>query len=58
MRSRNDSQIMAYYRLDVMKDASPVGLGGVLQQKQDEGQYKSVYYVSRKLPDPKTRYSV
>ena len=52
---------MAYYRLDadthIVTDASPVGLGAVLQQKQEDGQYKQVYYASRKLRDAETRYS-
>ena len=40
-----------------MTDASPVGLDAVLQQKQDDGQYRPIYYVSRKLRDVETRYS-
>ena len=51
---------MAYYRLDadtrIVTDASPVGLGAVLQQKQDDGQYRQIYYASRKLRDVETRY--
>ena len=44
---------MAYYRLDadtrIVTDASPVGLGAVLQQKQEDEQYKSVYYASSEM---------
>ena len=40
--------IMAYYRLDtdmlIVTDASPFGLGAVLQQKQEYGQYKRLCY--------------
>ncbi|KAI0221257.1 hypothetical protein LSAT2_027359, partial [Lamellibrachia satsuma] len=40
--------IMAYYRIDadtrIVTDGSPLGLGAVLQQKQEDGQYKPVYY--------------
>jgi len=40
-----------------MADASLVGLGAVLQQRQDDRQYQPVYYANRKLRDPETRYS-
>ena len=54
--------IMAYYRLDadtrIVTDASPVGLGAVLQQKQEDVQYKPVQYASRKLRDAETRFSL
>ena len=60
-RRLTKAPIMAYYRLDadtrIVTDASPVGLGAVLQQKQEDGQYKPVYYASRKLRDAETRYS-
>ena len=38
-------------------DASPVGLGGILVQRQKDGNYKPVYYGSRALTDVETRYS-
>ena len=51
---------MAYYRLDAdtdeVTDTLPVGLGAN-RQRQYDGQYKAVYYASRKLRDPETRYS-
>ena len=52
---------MAYHRLDadtrIVTDASPVGLGAILQPKQEDEQYKPVYYASRKLRDAETSYS-
>ena len=60
-RRLTKAPIMAYYRLDadtcIVTDASPVGLEAVLQQKQEDWQYKPVYYASRKLRDAETRYS-
>ena len=38
-------------------DASPVGLGGILVQRQKDGNYKPIYYGSRALTDVETRYS-
>ena len=56
-----EAPIMTYYRLDAdtrgVTDASPVGLGAVLQQRQDDEQYKPVFYASRKLCDPETIHS-
>ena len=53
--------VLAYYRVGadtrLVTDTSPVGLGAVLQQRQEDGVYKAVYYASRKLRDPETRYS-
>ena len=31
----------------IMMDASPVGLGEILEQKQSDGEYRPVYYASR-----------
>ena len=40
-----------------MTDASPVSLGAILEQKQSDGEYRPVYYASRKLTDTESRYS-
>ena len=60
-RRLTTAPIMTYYRLDadtrIVTDASPLGLGAVLQQKQDDGQYRPIYYASRKLRDGETGYS-
>ena len=41
----------------IVTDASPVGLGAILEQKQSDGEYRPVYYASRKLTDTESRYS-
>ena len=41
----------------VTTDASPVGTEAVLEQKQEDCQCKHVYYASRKLTSPESRYS-
>ena len=60
-RKLTAAPVLAYYRVGadtrLVTDASPVGLGAVLQQRQEDGVYKAVYYASRKLRDPETRYS-
>ena len=38
-------------------DASPVGLGAILEQKQADGWFKPIAYASRSLADVETRYS-
>ncbi|KAF7654889.1 hypothetical protein LDENG_00063750 [Lucifuga dentata] len=52
---------LAYFRLDaptiVISDASPVGLGAVLQQTQEDGQNKPVAYASCSLTPTERRYS-
>jgi hypothetical protein len=52
---------MAYYSRDretrVVVDVSPVGLGAILLQKQDDGNFKPVQYASRSLTDTERRYS-
>ena len=53
--------IMAYFRQGaktrVTTDASPVGVGAVLEQKQKDGSYRLIYYASRKLSEVERRYS-
>ena len=53
--------VMAYFTpglpTRIMTDASPVSLGAILEQKQSDGEYRPVYYVSRKLTDTESRYS-
>lgn len=38
-------------------DASPVGVGAILEQKQEDGTYRSIYYASQKLSKVEARYS-
>ena len=44
--------IMAYYRpsskTKITTDASPVGVGAVLEQEQEDGSYRPIYYVERR----------
>ena len=53
--------VMAYYtqcaKTRVTTDASPVGLGAILERQQEDGLYRPVYYASRKLNTVKRRYS-
>ena len=53
--------VMAYFkhgaRTRVTTDASPVGLAAILEQKQEDGRYRPVYYASRKLSNVEKRYS-
>lgn len=52
---------LAYFKLDapttVISDASPIGLGAVLLQKQSNGQNKPIAYASRSLTATERRYS-
>uniref|UniRef100_A0A3B3IAC9 ribonuclease H n=1 Tax=Oryzias latipes TaxID=8090 RepID=A0A3B3IAC9_ORYLA len=52
---------LAYFKLGaptvVISDASPVGLGAVLLQTQQDGQNKPVAYASRSLTPTERRYS-
>ena len=52
---------LACFRLDVftfvITDASPVGLGAILLQDQDQGECKPIAYISRSLTSTETRYS-
>lgn len=53
--------VMAYWNTEaetrITTDASPFGLGAILEQKQPEDTYRPVYYASRKLTDVESRYS-
>ena len=53
--------VLAYHRLGahtrLTTDASPVGLGAVLEQKQLDGSYKPVWFASRCLSPTERRYS-
>ena len=55
------AESMAYFnpalQTQVIVDASPVGLGAILVQKQDNGCFKPVIYASRSLTDVERRYS-
>ena len=52
---------MAFYNPDattqIITDASPVGLGAILPQQQENGEYKPIAYGSRALTNTETRYS-
>ena len=56
-----NADTLAYYNPNadtrIIVDASPYGLGGILVQQQEDGNYKPVYYGSRALTDVETRYS-
>ena len=60
-RSLTQAPVMAYYKhgakTRLTTDASPVGLGAILEQEQDDGTYRPVYYASRKLSNVESRYS-
>ncbi len=53
--------VLAYHRRDaktrLITDASPVGLGAVLEQEQEDSTFKPIYYASRKLSNVERRYS-
>ena len=52
---------MAYHRQGaptrLTTDASPVGIGAILEQRQEDGSYRPIYYASRKLSKVEQRYS-
>lgn len=60
-RQLASSHVMAYFKQDaethVVVDISPVGLGAILSQRQNDGTHKPVYYASRALSDVERRYS-
>ena len=53
--------VMAYHRQGattrLTTDASPVGVGAILEQKQQDGIYRPIYYASRKLSEVEAGYS-
>ena len=56
-----NAQTLAYFDVKaqtrVIADASPVGLGAILAQKQSNGSYRAVCYASKSLSDVEKRYS-
>ena len=60
-RQLTQAPVMAFFKQGaetrITTNASPVGIGAVLEQKQEDGQYRPVYYASRKLTPPESRYS-
>ena len=54
------AKTLAYYNKDdetqVIVDASPVGLGAILSQRQNDGFFRPVLYASRTLTDVEQRY--
>ena len=60
-RQLTQAPVMAFFKQGtetrVITDASPVGIAAVLEQKQEDGQYRPVHYASRKLTPPESRYS-
>jgi len=55
------TEVMAYFSTEaetrIIVDASPVGLGAILTQQQQDGSYQPVIYASRTLTDTEKRYS-
>ncbi|XP_048774395.2 uncharacterized protein K02A2.6-like [Ostrea edulis] len=55
------AEALAYYNpkaeTRIIVDASPVGLGAILAQKQPDGLFKPIAYSSRSLTDVEQRYS-
>jgi hypothetical protein len=55
------AQVMAYFDNDLATrmttDASPMGLGAILEQQQRNGVWRPVYYTSRKLSPVESCYS-
>lgn len=52
---------MAYHRqgasIRLTTDALPVGIGAILEQEQEDGSYRPIYYASCKLSKIEQRYS-
>ena len=57
----SSAEVMCYWRpkaeTRLTTDASPVGLGAVLEQKQPDGVFRPLAYASRSLTDVERRYS-
>ena len=57
----SSADVMSYWRSKaetrLTTDASPVGLGAVLEQEQADGQFKPIAFASRSLSDVERRYS-
>ena len=55
------AQTMAYFNKEletlIQIDASPVGLGAILTQRQENGEFRPVYLASRTLSSVEKRYS-
>ena len=55
------ASVMAYHRqgasIRLTTDALPVGIGAILEQEQEGGSYRPIYYASRKLSKVEKRYS-
>ena len=53
--------VMAYHQQGaptrLTTDASPVGVGAILEQQQEDGTYRPIYHASRKLSKVERRYS-
>ena len=53
--------VMAYYSSEkatrLTMDASPVGLGAILEQEQEDGTWRPVYFASRRTTPVESRYS-
>ena len=52
---------MAYHRqgapICLTTDASPIGIGAILEQEQRDGSYRPIYYASCKLSKVKKQFS-
>ena len=52
---------MAYHKkgapICLTTDTSPVGISAILEQEQEDGSYRPIYYASRKLSKDEKRYS-
>ena len=59
-RQLTQAPLMAFFKqgaeTHITTDASPVRIGAVLEQKQEDNQYRPVHNASRKLTPPESRY--